>query len=125
MKQAIYASVLVFWLSAAALWLAGGDAESTADTVRTAAEPASPAKILDAATVARHASASDCWIIVRNHVYDITAYVPSHPTPPEVITAYCGRDATHAFETKDRGRPHSPYAWTQLERYRVGDIRIK
>jgi len=32
-----------------------------------------------AAEVATHASATDCWVIVRGGVYDVTSFVPKHP----------------------------------------------
>lgn len=76
---------------------------------------------LDAARVAQHATPDDCWIIVRGRIYDVSRYIPEHPTAPRVITEYCGKDATWAFETKARGRPHSPRAYRMLEDYQVRD----
>ncbi len=76
---------------------------------------------VDAARVAQHATPDDCWISVRGRAYDVSRYIPEHPTAPRVITAYCGKDATWAFETKARGRPHSALAYRMLEDYQVRD----
>lgn len=72
------------------------------------------------AEVARHASPSDCWMVIDGVVYDFTAYLPKHPADPALIRKYCGRDASEAFRTKDAGRPHSPYAQQLLPTYRKG-----
>lgn len=85
-------------------------------------ERATPTRILDLDEVGRHARAEDCWIVVRGKVYDVTTYIPSHPTAARAITDVCGREATAAFETKNRGRPHSPEAWQLLARYLVGEV---
>lgn len=71
--------------------------------------------------LSHHASAKDCWIAVGDRVYDVTAYIDAHPAPPSMIVDTCGTDATVAFETKNRGRAHSPQARKLLETMRVGD----
>jgi cytochrome b involved in lipid metabolism len=58
-------------------------------------------------------------------VYDFTAYLPGHPADPAVIQPWCGKDASEAYRTKTRGRPHSPYADTLLPRYRIGALTAK
>lgn len=72
--------------------------------------------------VARHAKPDDCWMVIEGQVYDFTAYVAQHPTPPAIITAWCGKEATQAYRTKNVGRPHSPYADSHLPGYRVGAL---
>lgn len=59
---------------------------------------------------------------IGGEVYELTAYLPQHPAPPSVILPSCGTDATRAYNTKNRGRPHSPYAASLLERYRIGRL---
>ncbi|KAF5338853.1 hypothetical protein D9758_015577 [Tetrapyrgos nigripes] len=41
---------------------------------------------------------SSCWIIINNHVYDVTVYLGQHPGGAAIILKYAGRDATLAFE---------------------------
>jgi cytochrome b involved in lipid metabolism len=55
-------------------------------------------------------------------VYDLTAYLPEHPSTPSVIVPWCGREASEVYRTKTRGRPHSPEADQLLSRYRIGVI---
>jgi cytochrome b involved in lipid metabolism len=77
-------------------------------------------RIVGAAELARHASGADCWMAIRGAVYDLTRYLPDHPSEPEIIEPWCGREATRAYETKLRGRPHSARADEMLERLRIG-----
>lgn len=73
--------------------------------------------------VARHASPGDCWLVVHGAVYDATAYAPEHPAPPEVLPAWCGKEATSAFETKGgAGRTHGAAARAALEALRLGPL---
>lgn len=88
---------------------------------QAAAEPA--AKSFTLKDVARHAAPTDCWMAIGGVVYDFSSYIPQHPAAPEVMTRHCGKEATRAFETKDRGRAHSEYAQSLLAKYRVGILR--
>lgn len=75
--------------------------------------------------VAKHASPTDCWIIVRNKAYDVTSYLGSeHPGGAETIIPFCGKEATVAFETKETGSSHSKGAWNMLDAYYIGDLQI-
>lgn len=75
------------------------------------------------AEVARHDRPEDCWLVIRGKVYDVTHYISAHPAPPQTIIDHCGKESTSAFETKERGRAHSPQAWQLLETYLVGEVR--
>lgn len=70
--------------------------------------------------VAEHDRPEDCWMAIDSGVYDLTPYLPQHPTNPRVISAWCGKEASHAFATKGSNRPHSAYAHALLEKYRIG-----
>ncbi|WP_018139324.1 MULTISPECIES: cytochrome b5-like heme/steroid binding domain-containing protein [unclassified Thioalkalivibrio] len=67
--------------------------------------------------LARHASEDDCWMAIHGVVYDFTEYLPRHPTP---IEDDCGTDASHGWDTKGTGRPHSRRAHDMLPDYRIG-----
>ena len=73
--------------------------------------------------VAQHATPKDCWMVIHGKVYDFSAYIPQHPAAPEVMTRYCGKEATRGYDTKDRGRPHGNYANGLLAKYAVGVLR--
>jgi len=107
---AFWVAVAAFWMGA--LWLPPADL-STA----SAAERRVTLK-----DVALHARPGDCWVAIRGGVYDLSAYVGQHPTRPEVITAWCGKEATEAYNTKMKGRPHSPFADELLAKYRIATL---
>lgn len=113
MKRTVFAAFVAFWASLATLvavdWLSPpAIAEAAAaDTVTVDA-------------VAAHASVDDCWVIIEGKVYDITTYIPQHPTPAAVLLPWCGRDATKGMRTKGYGREHSPTAWGLLEQLQIG-----
>ncbi|MBD3896397.1 cytochrome b5 domain-containing protein [Halomonas sp. ML-15] len=86
------------------------------------ADTASEARDITLDELAEHASAESCWKAIHGGVYDITDYVPDHPTDEEVILDWCGRESSEAWDNKSPGRPHSPAAERQLEDYRIGRL---
>jgi hypothetical protein len=77
---------------------------------------------ISAAEVAKHSSSGDCWLIISNKVYNVSSYLRSHPGGRGAIIPYCGKEATHAFETKDIGVSHSQRAVSHLDSLYVGDL---
>ncbi|MBR9690274.1 cytochrome b5 domain-containing protein [Candidatus Woesearchaeota archaeon] len=73
--------------------------------------------------LATHNSRDDCWLSIDGHVYDVTAFIGSHPGG-EAILQGCGTDATTLFETRPMGsgKPHSDNARILLETYYIGDL---
>lgn len=112
MKRFIYSAFIAFLASVATIAL----------LARLVPAPASGPAV-SASELARHSSAEDCWLAVEGGVYDVTAYVPAHPAPPDALLDWCGRDATAAFADKGSGSPHSPRARELLETLRVGTLR--
>ncbi len=84
--------------------------------------PSTVSVLLDAATVAKHNRASDCWIIVNNGVYAVTGYLNKHPGGASRITPYCGRAATTAFATQGGSGSHSSGASADLAALRLGTL---
>lgn len=118
MKRLMFACFVAFWSSALTLW---GYAALAAGTAAPAAADGDAAeRVISASELAEHAAAGDCWMAIDGVVYDFTAYIPAHPTPPVVMTDWCGKDATEPYRTKGYGRPHSPAADALLPQYRVG-----
>ncbi len=72
--------------------------------------------------VAKHASASDCWVVVSGSVYDVTDFIPRHPGGSDKIVPLCGMDATTAFTTREGMGPHPSRATTTLNEYFVGGL---
>lgn len=115
MRRLFIAATLAFWLllaaiGAAALW--------------QPAEPPAPAvaseKRYTQAELARHATPEDCWMAIRGDIYDLTTYLPDHPARPSLINPWCGQEATEAYNTKTKGRPHTANADELLPQYKIG-----
>jgi ferredoxin-NADP reductase len=47
--------------------------------------------------VSRHNRRDDCWMVIRNKVYDVTSYMEYHPGGPEELMRGAGSDATALF----------------------------
>lgn len=76
--------------------------------------------------VATHNTANDCWVIVKNQVYNVTSLIPQHPGGPGAITPFCGKDATIAFENRNGKGPHPQKSQEKLDTvYLVGPLEIK
>ncbi len=122
MKKLFISSTLLFGIAVTGFWLAAALAPEPVGQ-RAVAAPADKQYSLQ--DVAKHATPGDCWMGINGQVYDVTAYLPGHPADPAVILPWCGKDASEAYRTKTRGRPHSPYADTLLPRYRIGALTAK
>ena len=78
---------------------------------------------LTSTELAKHNTTDDCWIVIDSKVLKITPYLNFHPGGADIIAQYCGQDATDAFNSKGgRGRGHSSYAVSLLERFVIGII---
>jgi cytochrome b involved in lipid metabolism len=120
MRRLYLLSTAMFWMAVLAFWSASlwlPDELPSPGTVAVAAD-----KAITRAELARHAKPGDCWMAIDGVVYDFTAYLPQHPAEPSLMTAWCGKEATDAYRTKTKGRPHSPYADQLLPKYRIGPL---
>ena len=57
---------------------------------------------ITAEEVAKHNKPDDCWIILKGEVYNITPYLPVHPSGPDCILAGAGDDITSDFMRKHK-----------------------
>jgi cytochrome b involved in lipid metabolism len=131
-KKIVTFSLFVFASGFSGIIIAGFLVSQQNGGKQTAPSPASAAKAgvgnitLSATEVAKHNSASDCWQIIENKVYDFTNYLNQHPGGADIIIAYCGQQSTSAFSTKGgQGRNHSNFAWNLLANYLVGTLNQK
>ncbi len=83
----------------------------------------SASRTISNADIALHKSASDCWIIIDNAVYDVTSYLSNHPGGSKTIIPICGTDATSAYNTIKNGRGHSAVADADLSTLLVGTVQ--
>lgn len=119
MRQLFNVSTILFFLAIGGFWMAGVFVPEAPDTRAEAVREVS----YTLQDVARHATGRDCWMAIRGQVYDFTPYVPQHPADPSLFLAWCGKEATRAYLTKTKGRPHSPYADQTMLKYRIGTLR--
>ncbi|CAG7921085.1 unnamed protein product [Penicillium olsonii] len=54
-------------------------------------------RLVSAKEVAHHNSADDCWVVIDNRVWDVTAFATGHPGGADTILQYAGSDATEAY----------------------------
>uniref|UniRef100_A0A2A4K2U3 Cytochrome b5 n=1 Tax=Heliothis virescens TaxID=7102 RepID=A0A2A4K2U3_HELVI len=75
-------------------------------------------RLITAEEVKRHNTRKSVWIVIRNDVYDVTAYIDEHPGGEDPLLEAAGQDATIAFE--DVG--HSEDARTIMKKYKIGKL---
>ena len=90
-------------------------APATSPTPKTTKAAKSTAG-LTLADVAQRNTPAQCWAVVSNVVYDLTAYINSHPGGAKNITNLCGKDATQAFSNQHGGqsRPNNTLAGFEI-----------
>ncbi len=109
-------ATLVFWIAVGLIWASSIRAPIVDHLSNTSPDR----RIVSAAELARHARSDDCWMAIRGSVFDLTKYLPEHPSRPGILEPWCGKEATQAYETKTKGRRHSPEADRLLAGYRLG-----
>lgn len=53
---------------------------------------------LSLAEIQKHNNPEDCWIIIRDVVYNVTEFLNEHPGGAKMILRYAGKDATEEYE---------------------------
>ncbi|XP_041006355.1 cytochrome B5-like protein [Juglans microcarpa x Juglans regia] len=67
--------------------------------------------------VSLHNKKTDCWIIIKDKVYDVTSYVEEHPGG-EAILAHAGDDSTEGFY----GPQHATRVFDMIDDFYIGDL---
>ncbi|KAK7314405.1 hypothetical protein VNO77_32927 [Canavalia gladiata] len=67
--------------------------------------------------VSLHNKRTDCWIIIKNKVYDVTSYVEEHPGGDTILT-HAGDDSTEGFY----GPQHATRVFDMIEDFYIGDL---
>lgn len=134
MKKLTTVSLFIFWAVVTAILTAGlvfyqnnknSAPRSDGAGLNNSASPspAGASLVLNAAEIAKHNSAGDCWLLIDGKIYNVSSYLSAHPGGAGIIIPLCGKEATQVFNTKGgRGAPHSDYAASLLINYLVGDL---
>ncbi|KAK9374792.1 FAD binding domain-containing protein [Lipomyces chichibuensis] len=69
-----------------------------------------PTKEFTPEEVSKHNKKTDCWVIVKNLVMDVTNFLEDHPGGVNAIVNFAGRDATTEFEMLHEDRVIPKYA---------------
>jgi cytochrome b involved in lipid metabolism len=72
---------------------------------------------LNITEISKHSTPNDCYLIVKNKVYDVSSYINKHPGGQKNITNHCGGEETRLFSDI-----HSNFAWDLLKKYYIGDL---
>ncbi|MEO8863356.1 MAG: cytochrome b5-like heme/steroid binding domain-containing protein [Candidatus Saccharimonadales bacterium] len=132
MKKILFVSLVIFTMFMSYVVLGGfiqkqQKENSTKPSVAmTSTSSTSGTDTFTTAEVAIHSTSSDCWLIINNKVYDVSKFLGDHPGGAYTIIPYCGKEATNAFDTQDRGRRggHSDQATQMLADYLIGSIKV-
>lgn len=134
MKKLVTISLFIFWAVVTAVLTSGlifYQNRTPSPGVTPTNSPAGSAAgltgeiTLSAAEIAKHNSYNNCWLIINNKIYNVTSFLSLHPGGAGTMTPYCGQEATNAFNTKDKGQPHSSSAVALLANYYIGDLNQK
>ena len=69
--------------------------------------------------MAKHNAKDDCWLIVDDKVYDVTAYVEDHVGGEDSISKHAGLDNTKGFH----GKQHPEKVTDMIKEYFIGHVR--
>jgi len=74
-------------------------------------------KLFTMEEINKHNTEEDCWIVIRDKVYDATEYLELHPGGIDSIIINAGEDSTEDFDAI-----HSNKARKMLDKYLIGDV---
>ena len=78
-------------------------------------------RLYSADDVAKHSSATDCWLIYHGKVYNLTDFVEDHPGGDDLILRYAGKDMGEVM-SDPMEHSHSDSAYEVLDEYLIGRL---
>nr|ACG32600.1 cytochrome b5 [Zea mays] len=68
--------------------------------------------------ISKHSTREDCWIIIKDKVYDVTPYVEEHPGGDAILNN-AGGDSTEGFF----GPQHGTRVFDIIEDFCIGQLK--
>lgn len=87
------------------------------DTIIIVTDPVPTQTTFTLTEVATHSAEKDCYLAIKDKVYDVSDYIGSHPGGRKNITSRCGEEVTGVFASI-----HSNFAWDLLGKYYIGTL---
>jgi cytochrome b involved in lipid metabolism len=126
MRNLFIISTLLFWLALSFFWIASerepGPKNISVQKFHDALTESTTQNGFTLIEVATHNREKDCWMAIEGQVYNVTNYLPSHPSDPAIVLPWCGKEASLAWQTKSVGRPHTTFAVSILRTYAIGPL---
>ncbi|XP_020595551.1 cytochrome B5-like protein [Phalaenopsis equestris] len=69
--------------------------------------------------VSFHNKRDDCWIIIKDKVYNVTTYVEEHPGGDAILN-HAGGDSTEGFF----GPQHATRVFDMVDEFYIGDLQL-
>ena len=90
-----------------------------AATEKPAAEPTAEATGYTMDKVKANSSATSCWSVINENVYDLTNWINQHPGGSGAIRGLCGTDGSAEFSAKHKGQSNPE---SRLASYLLGPL---
>lgn len=66
--------------------------------------------------IKKHNGDNDCWVVVKDQVFDVTKFIPKHPAGLQAIAGHGGTDVSKQFAH------HSALAQRMFKRHQIGRL---
>jgi len=73
--------------------------------------------------LAKHSSKTDCWVVYKGAVYDLTSWLPRHPGGINAIAPYCGNQGFEAAFIRQHGSRMASL-FLQVAKF-MGDFKLQ
>ncbi|WCJ42575.1 cytochrome B5-like protein [Euphorbia peplus] len=74
-------------------------------------------QVYSKAEVSLHNKRTDCWVIIKEKVYDVTSYVEEHPGGDAILNN-AGDDSTEGFY----GPQHASRVFDMIDDFYIGEL---
>lgn len=117
--------VLLAGIAGAVFFMTRGNSSDEVSTITTGCGAKGVSCLVD--EIAKHNTASDCWVIYKGNYYNVTSYVSRHEGGAAVFNdKTCGQDIQKYLEgeasSAGRTNNHPSTAYRDLEKLLIGPV---